>query len=151
MGKRKTGNGDEDAPACACNKQQACQKQQVIITFKNMPNAKLAIKFRLDNPSHKNKPYVIILTASGTTPGFKVGNLQVPINIDLLTRIGLQHANTPLFSNFVGILDKDGLGTATLNAPPLPGSLGVNLDFVFLQDGKVWDFVSNPARVQFVK
>ena len=56
--------------------------------------------------------------------------------------------NTPVFQGFVGVLDNDGLAGAAFQSPPLPGaaSLGIKLQFAYLQDGTNWDFGVEPGR-----
>jgi uncharacterized repeat protein (TIGR01451 family) len=62
--------------------------------------------------------YVIAWTASGTSPGTPLTpNLTIPLNQDGLTQLGLAIANGPMLQSFVGVLDAQGVGRATLSWP----------------------------------
>ena len=106
---------------------------------------------RLAHTSHANRWYALLGTLSGTTPGFTLGSLQVPLNWDPLTSALLGVANTPAFAGFVGKLDAKGKAVAKLTAPPLPGMLGLDLHFVYVQDGSIWDFASNSITLRVVR
>ncbi len=110
-----------------------------------------SIGLYLDNPSHKQKLYVMLMSASGTTPGFPLGSVQVPLNVDALMLFALPLTNTAPFAGFVGTLDKDGLGEAKFTMPPVAGLAGLKIWFAYVQDGTTWDFASNAVQVAFVK
>ena len=62
--------------------------------------------------------YVIAWTASGTSPGTPLTpTLTIPLNQDGLTQIGLAVANGTILQSFVGVLDAQGVGRATLSWP----------------------------------
>lgn len=110
------------------------------------------IQFTLDNPSQKNKPYLIIGSLSGTKPGFKLGSLQVPINLDSFTTLVLGLTTSPAFPGFFGTLDADGNALASMNLPPLPASLiGKTMHFAFVQDFTTWSFASPPLPITITK
>ena len=107
------------------------------------------MNFSLDNPSHQGKPYILILTLTGTTPGFRIGNLQVPINYDVYTDLALNLtiAGSPAFRGFLGTLDPDGNAQATMTLPPLPGLQGRSIHFSFVQYVTSWTYASPPTKV----
>lgn len=62
--------------------------------------------------------YVIVWGGSGTQPGTPIApGLTVPINADFFTDVGLQWLNGPQFQQFFGVLDQDGIGSATIQWP----------------------------------
>jgi hypothetical protein len=115
-----------------------------------------SIGFALRNPAKANAPYLLLGSASGTTPGFLLpappGNVRMPLNFDGLTATILSAPVGPFFNGFVGRLDANGGGAATLALPALPAALvGATLHFAFCQDGAVWDFASNPVEVRIAR
>jgi len=98
---------------------------------------------------NKNRFYLMFGSYSGQTPGTSLPNgTIIPINWDLLTNLILIHANSPIFSKFMGQLDAQGLGQADLVLGPLPGSsVGLTLSFAFAL-ANPWDFVSNGLDLQ---
>lgn len=73
--------------------------------------------------------YWLLGTSSGTRPGvvLPLGPQTVQLNPDSWTQISVDLANSPVFSNTVGVLDANGRGTASLNLPILPVLSGLNL------------------------
>jgi hypothetical protein len=66
--------------------------------------------------------YLIVWGCSGTTPGTSIApGVTVPINQDFCTGLGLGLLNTPMFAQFFGVLDAQGLGRATFALPPATG------------------------------
>lgn len=109
------------------------------------------VNFSLDNASHGGKNYIIIMTNSGTSPGFTIGGLHVPINIDAFTNegISLVLSGNQAFQSFFGKLGPKGNKVATMTLPPLPPLKGQTLHFAFVQDLANWTFASPPAKVTF--
>ena len=109
------------------------------------------MNFSLDNPTQKGKDYIMILTLSGTSPGFKIGGLHVPINIDPFTTEGITQVlvGNPAFSAFLSKLGPKGNKVASLTLPPLPQLKGQTMHFCFVQDLVNWSFASPPAAVKF--
>ncbi|MBL8768624.1 MAG: FG-GAP repeat protein [Planctomycetes bacterium] len=68
-----------------------------------------------------NAPYLMLMSASGSTPGLTVpyagGSIHVPLQFDALTSAGLSLVNSPLCANFMSTLDANGTATATLSIP----------------------------------
>lgn len=63
--------------------------------------------------------YLIAWSGSGTNPGTTLGTgLVLPINFDILTRVGLDGLNGPVFGSFIGVLDAQGVGRAQFTLPP---------------------------------
>lgn len=112
------------------------------------------INFSLDAGSDNGgRNYVLLGSTTGTAPGTALpgGLATLPLNWDLFTDVVWQNVNTPLFTDFLGVLDANGLAQAQLNAPgQLPLSLvGMVMHFAFASNNP-WDFVSNPVGIKFV-
>jgi hypothetical protein len=68
--------------------------------------------------------YLIVWGCSGTIPGTPLApGVTVPINQDFCTGLGLAAANGPVFQQFFGVLDAQGLGRAAFALPPSSGLL----------------------------
>ncbi len=106
-------------------------------------------------PEFAGTTTIVLGTLSGTSPGFVMNGIAVPINVDTATTTILTFANTPFFAGFVGALDASGGASSTMTLPPgvVPASLvGASLDFSSLlidPSGRVIG-ASAPARVTFV-
>jgi len=85
--------------------------------------------------THANEIYIVLGSSSGTMPGIQVtNNLTLPLNWDGYLRL-LTGAPNSIVQSSVGVLDKDGRGTAkftvaTQNYPP--SIVGLRLDHAFL-------------------
>jgi hypothetical protein len=99
--------------------------------------------------------YVVLGSVSGSAPGIDLGGgLNLPVNFDWYTQLTFQMAGTSVFSDFIGVLDGDGNGTASLVVPAgLPGSvIGMELHHAFLvTDGgfTVFKDASNAENMTF--
>ncbi|MBU0753853.1 MAG: hypothetical protein KJ645_01850, partial [Planctomycetes bacterium] len=103
-------------------------------------------------PDHANRTYLILGSASGTTPGFDLpGNLvTLPLNWDILTDNILLYTNTTYFPNFLGQLDDAGQSWAWINSGPLDhGLVGTTVHFAFTMNNP-FNFASNAIPVSFV-
>ncbi|MSR39355.1 MAG: hypothetical protein EXS02_11045 [Planctomycetes bacterium] len=94
--------------------------------------------------------YVIAWTGSGTSPGTTIAQgITIPINQDPLTQLGLLIANGSLLQQFIGVLDAQGVGRATLMWPAgllLPPTA---TDFAgALINGSGFSGVTNPIGVE---
>jgi hypothetical protein len=69
-------------------------------------------------PAYAAKTYVVLASASGTTPGIYANGNVLPLNLDNVLLFSLDQANTPLLTNTLGSLDALGRATASLNLPP---------------------------------
>ena len=106
----------------------------------------------LAGSSNSGRLYVMAGTLSGTSPGLLLpGGLAIPLNPDSLTDLVLASPFGPVFVDFVGFLDAQGLAAATLDTlGPVPSHLaGVTIHFAYVLAGPV-DFASNPVAVTFV-
>jgi len=106
------------------------------------------VNFTLDaGATHANRSYVMLGSASGTSPGITLSNgLVFPLNWDLMTNLVIDFLNTPTFQNFMGSLDSNGKAKAVFYATSLPGAAGLNLDFAYTLIKPI-DFISNPITI----
>ncbi len=62
--------------------------------------------------------YLILLSCTGTTPGTKAGSgLTLPLNLDACSTAAYGLVNSTFLQAFMGTLDSNGLGRATLKVP----------------------------------
>ena len=76
--------------------------------------------------------YVMLGSLSGTTPGFSLHGVQVPLNIDAYLTGLLGSVGTGIYSTWVGALDSKGGASATYALPPLPFLSGVTFNHAAL-------------------
>ena len=95
------------------------------------------------------RPYLTLLGASGTQPGFSVFGSHVPLNYDTVTSLGLAALNSPVFARFIGVLDSMGRGSMALQLPAKLGLplKGKTLSFVSLLPDK-FDYVSGALSLR---
>ncbi|MHC4943626.1 MAG: hypothetical protein ACYTG7_11470 [Planctomycetota bacterium] len=110
------------------------------------------IGFTLDaGTENANRQYLLLASASGTSPGYVLpGGTILPLNWDPITDLVLLNLGTPIFQDFLGILDGSGRGQATLLAvgPFDPGLAGLTLNFAYLLGPPPgWNFASNAIGV----
>ena len=88
--------------------------------------------------------YLLLCSASGTSPGITVGPLVLPLNWDDVLFFSWFHANSSTFITNDGVLDGAGRATAGFHAEPgeLAPLVGFDLAFAFLTNGPV-SFASN--------
>ena len=78
-----------------------------------------------------NLPYVLLGSASGTTPGIPLGFQNVPLNPDAFTDFTILGAGPPVLPGSIGVTSASGRADAWLSAAPglfAPG-VGLHLDF----------------------
>jgi hypothetical protein len=82
-------------------------------------------------PALAGDGYLVVGSASGTTPGFDLGSVHVPLNWDALTSATVVLANGSFLQNTLGSLDPTGSASAAIDTQgPLPPLLaGITLDF----------------------
>lgn len=106
------------------------------------------------SPTAAGKTYLFLGSATGTSPGFSVGALSVPLNVDAYTMLVLSNPNVPPFGNTLGTLDASGRAVATLTIPAaIPGLIGLTLNHAYGTLnllGSAFSFVSEPARLEIV-
>jgi hypothetical protein len=84
-------------------------------------------------PSHAGDVYVFAGSASGTSPGFAIGGIPVPLNPDPYLSHTLNHAGAPPLEGSVGLLDENGFAQAsfTLGRGAVPSLAGVVLHHAY--------------------
>ena len=91
------------------------------------------IDFDLQQSTHAaGDLYLLLCSASGTTPGTSLFGVNVPLNFDPWFAASATYPNSsPIFTNTVGTMDSLGHSSASFTLPPgLPG--GYDLDFAYL-------------------
>jgi hypothetical protein len=111
--------------------------------------------FTIDvGPAFAGQFYILTGSATGTLPGTPVatstGSILLPLNVDAYT---FQTFNgPPVFSNFIGLLDANGTGAATLTIAPnvlSPSLVGIELDHAALTfDGVFFTSVTNAVAFE---
>jgi hypothetical protein len=72
--------------------------------------------------------YLIAWGFSGTAPGTPLApGVTVPLNGDILTTLGLESVNGPVFQQFLGTLDATGIGRATFAWPAGLGAFAITV------------------------
>ncbi len=98
--------------------------------------------------------YVVVWGGSGTSPGITLQpGLQLPLNPDGFTDLGLSLLNGPVFGNFYGVLDATGRAQSTFTLPPgMPGGAG-STHFVGIVLGTTTMFtaVTNPVLMSLMQ
>ena len=102
------------------------------------------VSFGLFGPDTPPPDYLLLCSASGTNPGFQLGSLIVPLNLDDMVLLSYVLRNSPVFVNTDGALASDGTATAqfAVDAGDLMPLIGFELDFAYFTHGPV-EFVSN--------
>lgn len=82
---------------------------------------------------HAGRPYLVLGSVSGATPGFVQGPLAVPLNLDAYTQYTLANPNLPPLATTSGVLDGTGAGAAGFVLPPAfpPATVGLTLHHAF--------------------
>lgn len=100
--------------------------------------------------AHAGKPFLVLGTVSGTTPGIQVAGAHLPLNFDpytILTGTGQQlfvRAST-------GLLSASATAAGGLDLPAVPGTLfGLTLHHVYAVLGTGVDYVSQPVPLLLV-
>ncbi|MFO1078169.1 MAG: M1 family metallopeptidase [Planctomycetota bacterium] len=65
-----------------------------------------------------NRPYLVVLGLSGSSPGTNVLGLQVPVNADWFTNLAIGAIYSPTLTGFLGNLDAQGRMAATFHMAP---------------------------------
>jgi hypothetical protein len=112
------------------------------------------VQFTLDaGITNANRSYLILGSASGTEPGTPLpgGMATLPLNWDVFTGLVINLINTPIFYDFMGMLDAAGMAAATFDTlGPLPsGSAGLIFNFAYALNNP-WNFVSNPVPIEII-
>ena len=81
--------------------------------------------------------YLLAFGVTGEAPGFLLDGVQVPMNFDAFTGLGLTILNTPILPNSAGVLDAAGNANTGFQ---LPGAIATILQgFRFTFTGIVFD------------
>jgi chitinase len=94
------------------------------------------------------RPYLLVGTLNGTTPGTILpgGAGVLPINLDTFSVLTLGGGSA--FQGFAGALDSTGRAGATMTLPPLPpAAAGVRIHTAWIAP---WDFVSPASAIWLV-
>lgn len=113
------------------------------------------ITFQLSaGPRLGRRPYILLGSISGMTPGELIGPLPdpLPLNWDIFTKIMIRIRDDQYMKNFKGLLDSEGRAEAVLVLPEtLTKELeGHSLWFCYVLR-KPLDYTSNAVRVDFVE
>ncbi|MCB9876552.1 MAG: hypothetical protein H6835_03030 [Planctomycetes bacterium] len=81
-----------------------------------------------------NRPYALLASLSGTSPGTSIGAVTLPLNWDGFTSVVLETYGSGALPGFFGTLSADATATATFdtNIPVPPALLGLHVDFAWL-------------------
>ncbi len=104
--------------------------------------------------THASQLYLVLGSASGTSPGFLVDGTLLPLNFDPYMTFTLQAANSPTYVNTLGVLGAPaGAAMATINVPTglNPNAVGLAVDHAYLtlSPGLDVELASIPARFTF--
>ncbi len=90
-----------------------------------------SVTLTLDAGGHNaGRGYLILGSTSGTSPGFVVGGVPIPLNLDAFSVAVVNLLNTPIFTDFSGTTDTKGGGVGVLNVPKLTtASVGLEVFF----------------------
>jgi hypothetical protein len=94
--------------------------------------------------------YLIAWGGSGTSPGVTLApGVLLPLNTDALSQLGLQGLNGPIFGQFLGVLDAQGVGRATFALPPTTALVAGTTHFaaVLLGATQLFAAASNPVAL----
>jgi len=96
------------------------------------------------------KTYLVMGSLSGTSPGFDIAGLHVPLNWDWFSEATLVMSGSAYFVDFMGTLDASGEATATFDTqgPVDVGFVGLGASFAYATLAPP-DFVSNAITVTF--
>lgn len=99
--------------------------------------------------AHGNASFILAASASGTSPGIVLQpGLVFPLNYDPVLELSYLLANTPVFTNTLGVLDPNGAASASFNVNPnvLAPLIGKQLSFAVLTFAPL-GFTSNAITV----
>lgn len=93
--------------------------------------------------------YLLAWGGSGTSPGLPLGGLTLPLNFDGFTQTGLDALNGPVFGQFLGVLDPQGVARAQFTLPPATGLPSGTTHFaaVLLGSTQLFQAVTNPVEL----
>jgi hypothetical protein len=107
------------------------------------------VNFSLIGPVETTPPnYLLLASASGTSPGIPLGSVVVPLDLDQVVLLSWLLRNGANFVNTDNVLASDGTQSAQFVAKPgeLTPLIGLDLDFAWFTVSPV-TFASNPVIV----
>ena len=136
----------------------SCLAPLTVDTVTHSLSAGGSVNFSLQaGAHHAGELYLLVGSVTGTTPGFMVDGILVPLNVDAYTVLTLKRANQGPFKNTFGVLDGAGSAPGPVAIGPLPAGLdpslaGLHLDhaYVTLTLAPKVVFASNAAPLDFV-
>ncbi|HET6203244.1 MAG TPA: kelch repeat-containing protein [Planctomycetota bacterium] len=89
------------------------------------PGPGTTVDYTLSIPADAGLPYFVLVSLSGTCPGFPLPDGRVaPLNFDSITRAELSGSFPTIFQGFWGTLDLYGVANPALAIPPIPSLSG---------------------------
>ena len=111
------------------------------------------INFNIDaGASNALRTYLVLGSLSGVSPGTLLpgGQSILPLNWDPFTGLVLSLINTPVFVDFLGILDSEGRGYPRLCSTPIPGVYcGLTVYFASCLCSP-YNYASNPVGIHII-
>lgn len=102
-------------------------------------------------PFDKGRPYIVLASGTGTSPGFVVAGTRIPLQLDAFTDLSSAAANSPVFSTTLGSLDAAGAGKASFNLPAVSASfVGLHLRFAVTRF-RPFDGASNAIELSITR
>ncbi len=85
-------------------------------------------------PGYGNDAYLVLGSLTGTAPGLQLGNVQVPLNVDIYTLMTFLAPNAPPLGNSFGLLTDFGAAVASFSLPPAapPALVGLQVAHAYL-------------------
>lgn len=108
--------------------------------------------FRLSAGSQfGNRIYVLLGSASGTSPGTNFGGVNLPLNVDGLTELSIASANMFPYGNSNAFLDANGFANASFSLPAIPSLQGLSFDHAYaILNGSTVLAASNAVPLQLL-
>jgi len=103
--------------------------------------------------AHAGEAYLLLGSASGTTPGIAYSGFNLPLNFDFYFNFTAVAAGGPILPTFFGTLDSLGNAAASLTFPRIPAVAGMELHHAYaVIDPMTFalTFTSNAVPLQFV-
>ena len=102
--------------------------------------------------ANAGRPYVVLGSASGTTPGLVIDGISLPLNPDNYSVLMLNQLNSGPFNRTAGLLDAQGRADALIDIAPGTNGGGltgatVNHAFVVFGSTGVVSFASNATEL----
>lgn len=99
--------------------------------------------------SYAGRSYILLSNFTGTSEGFPLGALHVPINFDRVTRFSIQDARGDIFGNHMGVLDANGVANPYVQLSPefTSGLVGYTLHHTVITLSP-YDYVTNVVTLE---